>query len=393
MKRQAIVVGAGPAGATAAFYLARAGIDVLMLDKESWPRDKPCGDGLRAPIWNLYKDMGVWDEVLEYSTPSKGVLLGAPNQTTIKLYGDVSPLCGPRRLIDHIVAKAAEREGAEFVQNFEVTKLIIKRGFVKGVVGVYQGKLTKIESDVVVVADGSHSRLSHQLGLYNEDPDLVFYGARGYFEDIDEMTDLIEFFYNDMFYPTGYMWVFPMSKTKGNVGAFITEGALQRSGMRLEDLFSWWRDNTELGHKRLHKARLIGELKGWRLPACWGPRDNYANGALVAGDAGNMIEAAFGGGQDLAMLAGKDAAEVIVEALETGDVSAKALSVYKDKLIKSQKEIYDGFNIARKLMFSDPNDLCEFVRLFKDKAESGELDYAQAVKQWVGMKMKAMQSK
>jgi len=54
------------------------------------------------------------------------------------------------------------------------------------VVGLYQGKLTEIESDVVVVADGSHSRLSHQLGLYNEDPNVVFYGARGYFEDIDE---------------------------------------------------------------------------------------------------------------------------------------------------------------------------------------------------------------
>jgi len=74
MKRQAIVVGAGPAGATAAFYLARAGVDVVLLDKESWPRDKPCGDGLRAPIWHIYKDMGVWDEVLKYSTPSKGVL-------------------------------------------------------------------------------------------------------------------------------------------------------------------------------------------------------------------------------------------------------------------------------------------------------------------------------
>jgi len=148
-----------------------------------------------------------------------------------------------------------------------------------------------------------------------------------------------------------------------------------------------------LGHKRLHKARLIGELKGWRLPACWGPRDNYANGALVAGDAGNMIEAAFGGGQDLAMLAGKDAAEVIIDALKTGDVSKEALSVYKDKLIKSQKQIYDGFNAARKFMFSDPNDLNEFVRVFKDKAEARELDYAQALRQWVGMKMQAMQNK
>ena len=391
MKRQAIVVGAGPAGATAAFYLARAGVDVILLDKESFPRDKPCGDGLREPIWHLYRDMGVWEEVLKYSTPSKGVLFGAPNQTFIKLYGEASPLCGPRKIIDHIVARAAEREGAEFVENFEVTELIIKRGFVKGVVGMYQGRSTNIEADVVVVADGSHSRLAHQLGLFNEDPDLVFYGARGYFEDIGEMTDLIEFFYNELFYPSGYMWVFPMSKTKGNVGAFITEGALQRSGMRLEDLFGWWRDNTELGNTRLRNARLLGEIKGWRLPACWGPRDNYANGALVAGDAGNMIEAAFGGGQDLGMLAGKDAADVIVEALKAGDLTAEALSVYKDRLIKSQQEIYDMFNVARRFIFTDPGDLDEFVKLYKEKAESGELEYKDAVVSWVGLKMQAMQ--
>ena len=385
MKRQAIVVGAGPAGGTAAFYLARAGVDVLLLDKESWPRDKPCGDGLRAPIWPLYKEMGIWEEVLKYATPSAGVLFGAPNQTFIGLRGRNSPLCGPRRIIDHIVVKAAICEGAEFVENFEVTDLIIKKGFVKGVTGIYQGQLTKIESDMVVIADGSHSRLSHSLNLYNEDPDLVFYGARGYFEDIDEMSDMIEFFYNDIFYPAGYMWVFPMSKTKANVGAFITEGALQRSGMIIEDLFDWWRDNTELGYKRMHKARLLGEIKGWRLPSCYGPRDNYANGALVAGDAGNMIEAAYGGGQDLAMLAGKDAAELIVEALKAGDFSKEFLAVYKDKLIKSQSEIYGPYNATRKYLFTDPNDLNEFVKMFKDKEE--EIELPEALTQWFGHKI------
>ncbi len=390
MKRQVIVVGAGPAGATAAFYLARAGIDVMLLDKESWPRDKPCGDGLREPIWSLYRDMGVWEEVLQYSTPSTGVLLGAPNQTFIKLYSEMAPLCGPRKIIDHIVAKAAEREGAEFIQNFEVTALIIKRGSVKGVVGVYRGQPARIEADVVVVADGSHSRLSHQLGLFNEDPDLVFYGARGYFEDIGEMTDLTEFFYNDIFYPTGYMWVFPMSGTKGNVGAFITEGALQRSGMRLEDLFDWWRDNTALGNKRLRNARLLGEIKGWRLPACREPRDNYADGALVAGDAGNMIEAAFGGGQDLAMLAGKDAAETIIEAREIGDYSAETLSRYKKKLIDSQKGIYDIFNLGREYALTEPDDLNELVRIFKDKAESEKIPLENVLADWVMLKMQKM---
>lgn len=387
MKRQVIVVGAGPGGATAAFYLARAGVDVLLLDKESFPRDKPCGDGLREPIWSLYKDMGVWEEVLEYSTASSGILLGAPNQTFIMLSSVLAPRCGPRKIIDHIVAMAAEREGAEFVQNFEVLELIIKRGFVKGVVGRYRGQTTSIEADAVVVADGSHSRLSHQLGLFNEDPDMVFYGARGYFEDISNMTDMCEFFYNDMFYPTGYMWIFPMSETKGNVGAFITEGALQRSGMQLEALFDWWRDNTALGHSRMNKARLIGELKGWRLPTCREPRDNYTNGALVVGDAGNMIECAFGGGQDLAMLAGKDAADTLVEAMEIGDFSAETLSRYKEKLIDSQMGNYSMFNMGRDFALTDPDDLNKLVEMFKEKAEAEKTPLEQVLADWCIFKM------
>lgn len=391
MKRQVIIVGAGPAGSTAAFYLARAGVDVLLLDKESWPRDKPCGDGLRSPIWPLYKEMGIWDEVLKYSTPSRGVLYGAPNQTTISLIQeDASPLCGPRKIIDYIVAKAAEREGAEFIQNFEVMDLIIKRGYVKGIKGIYQNQSIEIESDMVIIADGAHSRLAHKLGFYHEDPEDIFYAARGYFEDIEGMSDLIEFYYNDLFYPAGYMWVFPMGKTKGNVGTFITEGALERANMRLEDLFDWWRDNTPLGYKRLANARLLGEIKGWRIPTSYGPEEgrNFTNGALIAGDAGNMVERCYGGGQDAAMLAGKDAAETIVEAIAANDYSKEFLTVYVDKLKKSQKStVYDLFNLTRKYLVTDPNDLNEFVKKYRD--ENGEAPMTESMGEWIQMKMQA----
>lgn len=60
---------------------------------------------------------------------------------------------------------------------------MVRRGVVRGVRAVLEGQIIEVESDLVIVADGAHSRLAHQIGFYNEDPDLVFYGARGYFEE------------------------------------------------------------------------------------------------------------------------------------------------------------------------------------------------------------------
>lgn len=380
MKREVIVVGAGPAGGTAAYYLAKAGVDVLLVDKETWPRDKPCGDGLRGPSWPLFREMGVMDDIMKYGTPSKGTLLVSATEKSIGLrskpHGVIS--C-PRKIVDHLVVQAAIKAGAEFLQNFEALDLVVRRGVVRGVRAVFEGQIIEVESDLVIVADGAHSRLAHQIGFYNEDPDLVFYGARGYFEGIREMTDMIEFFYFDMFAPSGYTWIFPMSKTKGNVGVFITEGALQRSGMVLNDLFDWWRDNTKFGNIRLGEARLLGEIKGWRLPSTWAVRENYSHGVMVAGDAGNMIEAAFGGGQDLAMLAGQAAAETAIEALKQKDYSAEALAPYKQKLLERQTPIYNGYNAARKFLFTNTPDLDRFIDRFAEEAASRDLGFDEAL--------------
>ena len=63
MKRQVIVVGAGPAGSSAAFYCAKHGLDVLLIDKESWPRDKVCGDGWLPSLKPIFEDMGIYEEM------------------------------------------------------------------------------------------------------------------------------------------------------------------------------------------------------------------------------------------------------------------------------------------------------------------------------------------
>lgn len=331
MKKQVLVVGAGPAGSTAAFYLAKAGVDVLLVDKETWPRDKICGDGQAGRVWSIYKEMGIFEEVLASGSACSGFTFSGKDEVITNLFAS-QPwiLCTPRRIVDDLTRLAAIKNGSDFMENYEATQLIIDRGTVKGVKGNYQGKSMDIYADAVIVAEGAHSMLARQLGIWTEDPEYVFYGARGYFDNVNGM-DLrcIEEHYCELLAPSGYMWVFPMGGKKANVGVFATEKAIRKSGMRADDFFNWWRDNTKIGKERLGEAKVIGEIKGWRLPTSRRLAKSYAPGAIVIGDSANSIESWSGGGYYQAMEGAKISAKVLTEALSNGDLSEKALSAYQ----------------------------------------------------------------
>lgn len=362
MKRQVVVVGAGPAGSSTAFFLARAGVEVLLVDKETWPRDKVCGDGQERQIFPIYEEMGILDKVL---AASRGQFYGFGFAGTDDIYttfegsGDEDMptfICTPRRELDDIVRLAALEAGAEWMENYEARELIIKKGQVRGVRGLYRGKQLNIEADAVVVCDGAHSMLSRQLGIWTEDPRYVFYGARGYFDNVEGLSDrcIDEIFNHEILYPSGYMWTFPMGGKTANVGVFITAQALRKSGMKVEDFFDWWRDNTKVGHWRMQHARPIGEVKGWRLPTSPEFGKCYAAGALVVGDSANMIECMNGGGQVEALTGGKIAAEVLVDALAKGDLSEEALSVFQVEMGNRLNGVQKFFALARESMLTDP---------------------------------------
>jgi flavin-dependent dehydrogenase len=160
MKRQVIVVGAGPTGSAAAFYCVKHGLDVLLIDKETWPRDKVCGDGWLPSLTPILTEMGVYEEMKAQNTVSGGddFFLASPDGTVVEysMGGHTNPdgpstLIVPRRIGDDIVRRAAVRAGAEFIENFEATELIIRRGKVCGIRGYNHNVFTEIEADAVIV--------------------------------------------------------------------------------------------------------------------------------------------------------------------------------------------------------------------------------------------------
>ena len=335
-KRQVIVVGAGPAGATAAFYLAKAGLDVLMVDKETWPRDKPCGDAQGGSIFPIYQEMGIYEEAERLASgETRGARFSGIKENIVTFDSGVSKggFVTQRRVIDDLVRRGAINGGADWLENFEVTEVIRERGYAKGVKGHYGGQEVEIRSDAVILADGGHSVLGRPFGFFNDNPDLVFIGARGYFDNVSGLVQgLVEEHYPaEIFYPGGYMWLFPMGGKLANVGIYISERNLMNGNRRLEDYFTWWRDNTKIGKERLGDAKLLGEIKGWRLPTCREVGDNYGNGILAVGDAGSHINSYSGGGFDYGMKSGQVAAQTLIGAFEDGDFSKERLHEYKER--------------------------------------------------------------
>lgn len=377
-KRQVIVVGGGIGGSSTAYHMKQKDIDVLMVEKEHFPRDKPCGDGILSSIFPLLETMGVMDEVKAkgqmttgytrfYNADEEYFVMG-DGQT-----GNVPPMyCVPRYIFDDILNKNAQRAGVDYIENFDVVDLLMKRGRVVGVRGIHNGNVVDIESDLVVLASGSHFLPSRKLGFFEENPDYIFYGIRGYFENVGNMKD-VEFYYPEHFLPSGYVWIFPVSATMGNVGVFITESALKKTGKTIEELLWDWAKNTKYGKERLGNAELIGQLKGWRLPT-GKHRPIYADGVVAVGDAGNMIEPFGGGGVPQAIAAGAIAADIAAQAIEANDFSANFLKAYSDTVDQMLGMTYKAMEALRALAFSTSDQMRKMTKYMQNEpnADMGE---------------------
>ena len=358
-----LVVGAGPAGSAAAFYLAQAGIDVLLVDKEQWPRDKVCGDGQMFHSWYIYEEMGIMEEAREAGTMLYGMKSSDVDERLVSFRSDKEYAMGTRRyVIDDIIRRAAVREGARFIENFDVRDLIIRHGKVIGVKAFYKGQMIEEYADLVILANGSHSMEARKLGVFNEDPETLWMGARGYYENVRGLEDLIEFHYPfpDL-YPAVYMWVFPEGDDIANVGVFITAEALRKSGMKIEDYFTRWRDETKLGNERLGDARLIGDIKGWRLPSCWKTGQMYSKGCVMIGDAASSIEPFMGEGFFTALSSGRAIGKFLGKQLKEGPLTEELMEYAQQSYAKDMDKFYSVMGGMRNYGVNTPETFTRFT--------------------------------
>ncbi|HEX6194384.1 MAG TPA: geranylgeranyl reductase family protein [Jiangellaceae bacterium] len=339
-----IVVGAGPAGATTAYYLARTGLDVLLLEKATFPRDKVCGDGLTPRAVRQLVRMGI-DTSAPGWIKNKGLrIIGGgmrlhmpwPELASYPNYG----LVRARMDFDELLARHAESAGARLHEGTQVTGPIIneRTGRITGVTarvrppvitgsshtddaknavdhGV-RARETQFRAPLVVAADGVSSRLATGMGIHKRDDRPMGVAVRAYFEtdrhDDDWMESWLELWDGDSLLP-GYGWIFGTGNGTSNVGLGILNSSAAFGRVDYKNLLRRWTAQTP-EHWGLREENGVGPIRSAALPMAFNRQPHYLRGLLLVGDAGGMVNPFNGEGIDYAMEAASLAAEVITDA-------------------------------------------------------------------------------
>lgn len=347
----AIIVGAGPGGATAAAFMARAGLRPLLLDKDTFPRDKVCGDAISGKSVDVMKRLGMIDDMV--AAEERDATIGSWGVTFSGPYGDevaipftkmldqpVAPgfVCA-RLEFDQLVFDQAVKAGAEIWQNARVTGLIMDEspsGTGRRVLGVeveHEGETKEVRAPLTIGADGPYSTVVRALGMDQLDEKHYCAGLRAYYKGVTGFHERnhVEIHFVDEAIP-GYFWIFPMADGMANVGVGMLSSVIKKKDVKLKPLLDLLVDHPRFRHRFEHAER-VGRVQGWGLPLGSKPRTMAGDGWLLLGDAASLIDPFTGEGIGNAMVSGEKAADWTAKAKAAGDYSAPFLHGYEEAVL------------------------------------------------------------
>ena len=326
-----LIIGGGPAGSAAGYWLAKAGKRVTIIEKKTFPRDKTCGDGLTPRAVKQIVDMGLADSLAKYhryeglraTAHGKALELQWPSHSVYPQHGYVVR----RRELDQMVALNAEAAGAELLQGHEAHQPILERGLLRGAVVTDKETHSTFElrAQYVIVADGANSRFGRALGTSRAKQMPYGTAIRTYWESprhaepwIESALDVKDRNGNSM---PGYGWIFPVGDGTINIGV---------------GLLSTFRDFKSVNTTHLLDAYAHMVADSWgidpgsptqratsgRIPMGGSVGPKVGPSYIVVGDAAGSVNPFNGEGIDYAYETARMAAEVIGDALTSGDPAA-----------------------------------------------------------------------
>ncbi len=355
-----IVIGAGPGGASTAYFLAKAGHDVLLLDKSNFPRDKTCGDGLTPRALGVLTEMGLLKELERLGFHANSLEIAAPGGYAVKIkfpkigrWPDFS-LVVPRQLLDDLILKRATMAGAHFespvlVKNIDTTT---NRNWVT-ITGERAGFNSTFKGRVVVLAVGSRTKLLLEMGLLKQPPRMML-AARTYYEGLEGLGDTIQTRYQGVPLP-GYGWVFPTSATTANIGVIYwpggsgSNGKSNTSSSNSHTLFNGFVQTRPM-QKLLSNAGCVSPVKSFPLRTDFATATIWGEKVLLVGDAAGLINPLTGEGTDFALESGKLAAYYLHKLLVAGKgFSYQNLAGYDRLLRRHFQDIFTVSSLFKRL--------------------------------------------
>ena len=340
----AVVVGGGPGGSTAAYWLARAGRRVLVVEKSAFPREKVCGDGLTPRAVRCLEDMGVKTEGAEWARADglriygSGLVLDLPwpELATLPDYG----LVRTRLDFDALLLDHARDAGATVWESTSVEgPLTDAAGVVTGVEVARNGDRARVEAPVVIAADGASSRFAMSLGGHRLPRRPMGVAMRAYYRSPKSsetyFESFLELWSGDHLLP-GYGWLFPLPDGTVNVGLGLLSTSPHFQQTDYKRMLDDWLAGLPPEWGLVPENR-VGKPRGGPLPMGFNRSLLARPGLMVVGDAAGVVNPFNGEGIAYAMETGRLAAESADDALAVGD--ARAVRSYVDRVYGA----YEGY--------------------------------------------------
>lgn len=354
------IVGAGPAGATLAHFLAKENVDHVLLDKSQFPRDKICGDGITVDVLNVLKRISP-DLLQKFANEQEireswGFCFHAPSGRELRYDFSNSglpyaPFYTSRRLdLDNFLVSELPKDRTQFIAGAEV------KGIERNAEGfrvrfVREGAEAEVQCRLVIGAEGEKPIVSRYLGLEHFRRKEHLIGAiRIYYRNVQgfDPNGHLEFFFDKKLLP-GYFWAFPLSNNEANVGLGMLSTDISGRKVNLRKALDQIISSNGRIAEMFRQAEPVETPKGWGLPLVTAERVIAGDAYALVGDAAGMIEPFTGKGIGPGMMSARICSEHIIKALATGNLN---MMPYQEHMYRYYKgEIRTGYTLQKSLRY------------------------------------------
>ena len=371
----AIVVGGGPGGSAAAGYMAMKGLNVLLLEKAIWPRDKTCGDAVGGKSLKHVEELGV-KATLEQTPHFRvdSIIFGGPNGKEVRIplpeeevENREAGYSLPRRQFDTLLFRNANEKvlesGGAVIQNFTVKEVHIEGDAIKGISGIHNGESLHYTAALTIGAGGYNCPVARSITAHHDEPmvDKTHYcGAyREYWTGVEGCGDwsgAIEIHFIEGVLP-GYFWIFPVGDGVVNVGIGMVMTEMDKQKAKLRGLQDWAINESPKFKKRFANAKKLEKSgKGSMLPfgsprkkpPSFQPRRIAMAGAMCIGDAASLVDPFTGEGIGNALLSAKMASDIFDMEIHKEGFTSESAVEYQVKLWEElSAELTNSYKLQR----------------------------------------------
>lgn len=335
----AIVIGCGPGGSSAATFLVQAGKRVLVLEKEVFPRFH-IGESLLPCNMTIFREMGVLPALREAGFPRKfGARFELSNGTLGvrfpfrqgKYNREPEAIQVERAVFDHVLLKHARTSGADVREGWSVAKFATNATGVSVEASDTNGQQHQFRAAYLIDASGRGNLTGNQEGLRidhaNHKKLAVFAHFTGVVRDSGEAnTDIII-----VRLPNKWFWIIPISADKTSVGLVIDKDEFAQEKGTPQEIFDRWVESSSTVKERMRNSCRVNETRTTSDFSYYNRR-LVGDRLLRVGDAAGFMDPIFSAGVFLAMWSGKLAAETIQQALATNKSGGKPFALYEKRV-------------------------------------------------------------